>query len=65
MSNVIPLGDTNRNRKPRSLPEGASAEIVIFHGVRVERLTDEMVQQSLRQSRILPSRDNQATAAEL
>lgn len=66
MTNVILLADRNLNRTPRSMPEGASAEIVIFHGVRIERLTDDMIAQTTpRSSRRLPSLNNQATAAEL
>ena len=66
MSNVILLADRNSNRTPRQLPEGASAEIVIFHGVRIERLTDDMIAQTTpRSTRMLPSLNNQATAAEL
>ena len=66
MSNVILLADRNTNRTPRQLPEGASAEIVIFHGVRIERLTDDMIAQTIsRPTRRLPSLNNQATAAEL
>ncbi|HEY4994896.1 MAG TPA: hypothetical protein VII21_01220 [Aestuariivirga sp.] len=66
MSNVILLADRNSNRTPRQLPEGASAEIVIFHGVRIERLTDDMIAQATpRSSRRLASLNNQATAAEL
>ena len=66
MTNVILLADRNSNRTPRIMPEGASAEIVIFHGVRIERLTDDMIAQTTpRASRRLPSLNNQATAAEL
>jgi len=66
MSNVIQLDDMQRNRRAKPLPLGASAEIVIFTGVRVERLTDEMIQQSKpRTSRRLASLNNQAIAAEL
>jgi len=66
MTNVIQLSDLNHNRKARTLPEGASAEIVIFHGVRIERLTDEMLQEKPpRNHRRLPSLSNQATATEL
>lgn len=66
MTNVILLADRNLNRTSRSMPEGASAEIVIFHGVRIERLTDDMIAQTTpRSSRRLPSLNNQATAAEL
>ena len=66
MSNVILLADKNHNRTPRILPDGASAEIVIFSGVRIERLTDDMIAQTMpRSNRRLPSLNNQATAAEL
>ena len=66
MSNVILLADRNNNRNPRIMPEGATAEIVIFHGVRIERLTDDMIAQTApRSSHRIPSLNNQATAAEL
>lgn len=66
MSNVILLADRNSNRAPRIMAEGASAVILIFHGVRIERLTDDMIAQTTpRSSRRLPSLNNQATAAEL
>lgn len=66
MSNVIQLDLTNRKIAPRVAPDGTTAEIVIFHGVRVERLTDDMMQQNApRASRRLPSLSNQATATEL
>ncbi|MDP8998074.1 MAG: hypothetical protein M3O03_13905 [Pseudomonadota bacterium] len=66
MTNVILLADRNSNRPLRIMPEGASAEIVIFHGVRIERLTDDMIAQTTsRSTRRLPSLNNQATAAEL
>ena len=66
MSNVILLADRNSNRTARIMPEGATAEIVIFHGVRIERLTDDMIAQTIsRSTRRLPSLNNQATATEL
>ena len=66
MSNVILLADTVHQRKAKPHGEGTSAEIVIFHGVRVERLTDDMIQSSMvRNPRRLPSIHNQATAEEL
>ena len=66
MSNVIHLNDMKRNRKVRPLAVGSSAQIVIFHGVRIQRLTDEMIEQTERRAnRRLPSMDNQATATDL
>ena len=66
MSNVIHLDDTQRNRRTKPLLAGATAQIVIFHGVRVQHLTDEMIEQTERRSsRRLHSMDNQATATEL
>ena len=67
MSNVILLDFSNTKRKPREMPDGASAEICIFHGVRVERLTDEMIEQSMprQNGRRIPALHNQATATEL
>ena len=66
MSNVINWDDMQHNRKARQMPEGATADIVIFHGVRIQRLTDEAVEQvSVRANRRLPALDNQATATDL
>ncbi len=66
MSNVIQLSDLNRTPRHTTLPQGASAQIVIFHGVRVERLTEEMIEATApRNKRRLPSLSNQATATEL
>ena len=66
MSNVILLSAISRNRTASILPQGQTAEIVIFHGVRIERLTDEMVAiQAPRLGRRIASLSNQATATEL
>ena len=65
MSNVILLSDRADERPGRSFAAGHSAEVVIFHGVRIERLTDDMIQASATRSRRLPSLQNQATAEEL
>ena len=65
MSNVILLGDKLSERRNNAFASGHSAEVVIFHGVRVERLTDDMIQTSLVRNRRLPSLQNQATAEEL
>ena len=66
MSNVILLSEISRNRTATVVPQGQTAEIVIFHGVRIERLTDEMVAvQAPRLSRRIASLSNQATATEL
>ena len=65
MSKVIQLDSIVGERRPKTYPSGHSAEIVIFHGVRIERLTDDMIQTSLTRGRRLPSLQNQATAEEL
>lgn len=66
MSNVILLNERYRTRGLRSLSPGHTAEIVIFHGVRIERLTDEMIAQtSCRSVRRIASLNNMATATEL
>ena len=65
MSNVIHLDGSLSERRAKAFTSGHSAEIVIFHGVRVERLTDDMIQSSATRMRRLPSLQNQATAEEL
>ena len=65
MSKVIQLNGNLGERRARTYAEGHSAEIVIFHGVRVERLTEDMIQSSAIRTRRLPSLQNQATAEEL
>lgn len=66
MSNVILLSSVNRNRSVRAVAVGETAQIVIFHGVRIERLTDDMVaQMQPRTTRRLAPLSNQATATEL
>ena len=66
MSNVILLSAISRNRTASIVPQGQTAEIVIFHGVRIERLTDEMVAiKAPRHGRRIASLSNQATATEL
>ena len=65
MSNVIHLDGSLSERRAKAFAPGHSAEIVIFHGVRVERLTDDMIQSSATRMRRLPSLQKQATADEL
>ncbi len=65
MSNVISMGDKTGERPVRSFAVDHSAEVIIFHGVRIERLTDDMIQATATRSRRLPSLQNQATAEEL
>ena len=65
MSNVIHLDDKAGERRAKAFATGHSAEIIIFHGVRIERLTDDMIQSSVTRNRRLPSLNNQATAEEL
>ena len=65
MSKVILLGDRIGERRHSAFAAGHSAEVVIFHGVRIERLTDDMIQTSLVRNRRLPSLQNQATAEDL
>lgn len=61
MSNVIQLNGREGAKRPTPLPDGASAEILIFHGVRFERLADDAAPTNRR----LPTLHNQATAEEL
>ena len=65
MSKVILLSDRISKRRHSAFAAGHSAEVVIFHGVRIERLTDDMIQMSLVRNRRLPSLQNQATAEDL
>ena len=62
MGLVVALADWSKNIKPREPYEG-SAKIVIFNGVRFERLTEEPQLKSHK--RRLPSRHNQAVAEDL
>lgn len=62
MTAVIALADWPRESKARETFEG-SAQILIFNGVRVERLHEEV--HMLNHKARLPSRNNQATAEEL
>ena len=65
MNNVIRLKGREGTKKSSPLPDGMSAEILIFHGVRFERLTDDMIASEIPSSRRLPALNNQATAEEL
>ena len=62
MASVIALADWPKQVKIRE-PHQGSAQVLIFNGVRFERLRDE-VQQVVQTAR-LPRRHNQATAIEL
>ena len=62
MASVIALADWPKQTKSREAFQG-SAEVLIFNGVRFERLREE-TQPVARKAR-LPSRHNQATAEEL
>lgn len=62
MASVIALADWKKQTKIREPQEG-SAQVLIFNGVRVERLREEP--QAVPRSMRLPSRHNQATAEEL
>ncbi len=65
MSNVFILNSKSGVRRSGAFAAGHSADVVIFHGVRIERLTDDMIQTSVIRNRRLPSLQNQATAEEL
>ncbi len=65
MSNVFILNGKSGVRRSSAFAAGHSADVVIFHGVRIERLTDDMIQTSVIRNRRLPSLQNQATAEEL
>lgn len=65
MSNVILLKGRERAAKSMPLPAGMSAEIVIFHGVRIERISDDMQDSTAPANRRRPALRNQATAEEL
>ena len=62
MASVIALADWPKNTKAPEPFEG-SAKIIIFNGVRFERLHEEPQLKSHK--RRLPSRHNQAVAEEL
>jgi hypothetical protein len=62
MASVIALADWPKQTKTRPVPEH-SAEVVIFTGVRFERLRDDP-QPMVRAKRVAASH-NQATAEEL
>ncbi len=64
MDKVIYLQSRSAQRQARVVPSGTNAEVIIFPGVRFERLTDAMVQATQKRRRIL-SLHNQATAEEL
>jgi hypothetical protein len=51
MGEVIRWEKFERKSEARPQAVGHSADIVIFHGVRIERLTDEMMQASLVRNR--------------
>ena len=65
MDNVIFLGDRRAARQEMPLAPDQTAEIIIFQGVRIERLTDDMIEQAKLRLRRLPSLQNHATAEEL
>jgi hypothetical protein len=65
MDNVIFLGDRRAARQDTPLAPDQTAEIIIFQGVRIERLTDDMIEQAKLRLRRLPSLQNHATAEEL
>jgi hypothetical protein len=62
MASVVALADWPKNMNLREPFEG-SAKIIIFNGVRFERLHEEP--QLKPNKRRLPSRNNQAVAEEL
>ncbi len=62
MASVIALADWPKQIKVREPHEG-SAQVLIFNGVRFEKLRDD-VQPIVRTAR-MPHRHNQATAIEL
>jgi hypothetical protein len=62
MASVVALADWPKNMNPREPFEG-SAKIIIFNGVRFERLHEEPQLKPIK--RRLPSRNNQAVAEEL
>ena len=65
MTAVIDFASKAKQQKTREAFVG-SAEVIIFTGVRFERLHDDENQVVLRSTkRRLPSRQNQATAEEL
>jgi hypothetical protein len=62
MGNVILLQEKWSAKPARQFAPGHSAEIIIFQGVRFERLTDDMIEQSRLRGRRLPSLQNHAMA---
>lgn len=65
MSNVVLLSSKSGGQRSNAFSDGHSAEVIIFHGVRIERLTDDMIQTSAVRNRRLPSLQNHAIAEEL
>ena len=65
MSNVVLLSNKSGEQPKNTFAAGHSAEVIIFHGVRIERLTDDMILSTAVRARRLPSLQNQATAEEL
>jgi hypothetical protein len=63
MDNVILLHDRNAERQVKPLPVGTTAQIIIFPGVRFERLTEDMMRATT--TRRIPSLQNNATAEKL
>jgi hypothetical protein len=63
MDNVIILQDRNAERQAQPLPPGTTAEVIIFPGVRFERLTEDMMLATT--IRRIPSHQNNATAEKL
>lgn len=64
MDNVILLQERRAGHPAKSGPAIGQAEIVIFPGVRIERVTDELPQAAPPRRR-LPALQNHATAEEL
>jgi len=64
MDKVIVLQDRRTPRQAKPVAAGTTAEVIIFPGVRFERLTDEMMQSTIKRHRI-PSLHNHAIAEAL
>ena len=65
MTAVIDFATKAKQQKPREAFVG-NAEVIIFSGVRFERLHDDGNEVAMRSIKLrLPSRQNQATAEEL
>ena len=65
MTAVIDFASRAKQQKTREVFAG-SAEVIIFTGVRFERLHEDLSGVSIRPTKLrLPSRQNQATAEEL